>query len=311
MKRFLSLSLAVLVVLPLVIFTGCAAPSKCIFKISDKEYTLALPESTEIQYMDGNITVTFKEESVKKVDLTPLSDVPEFIMLNVKQNEGIKTSVQELILPAAVKNVCIELNSVEKLDGTQASNMEQMSVHCPIKQANLSEALKSIEIGVAMDLSAFADCPSLENVAIYHPTDLSALADFKALNTLIISKAMEEDAEWDFAPIKTLKFKTLRLFGSFFTSEEIKTLEGASFTTLQLSDEGISDLSVLKELPNLKTLLLDVSGEQPDEVLTVIRSHEPFSKEVIELLNTTIPVQQLVEYIEQGGTVYLFEEMNR
>ena len=332
MKRFLTIMLAALMLVSVFAFTGCgkdkpdddkepqdtSAPGenvtdkpdadaeKTIFKINGADYALALPENTQITYSDGQLSIKIIDD-VKSIDLTPLSVMPDFRYLEISCNEQT-AKPENLILPAPVEQVAISLGEVGRLDASKAMNMKLLSLECPVKEAEFAGKLENAVINADLQLSIFKDCSALNHMAIYKSIDLAPLADLPALADLTLCKA-PDDGSWDLSPVAGLKnLTTLRLFnGGEFMAEELKALEGASFTTLQVSDNNVRDLSVLKQLPACKILTLEVSCDQNGDFSPA----EALSADSLKELKTHIPVEQLQSFIDNGGAIYAVPDQNR
>ena len=279
-----------------------------VFKINGDDYALALPENTRINYSDGHVSIEIIDD-VKSIDLTPLSFMPEFRSLEISCNEQT-VKPESLILPAPIERVSLSLGEIGRLDASKAIKMKTLELYCPVKEAAFADALENVNINADLQLSVFKGCSALNHIAIFKLIDLAPLADFPALADLTLCKA-PDDGTWDLAPVANLKkLTTLRLFnGGEFTSEELKALEGASFAALQVSDNNVRDLSVLKQLPSCKTLMLEVACDQSEDI--DINPMEPLSADALKALKTHIPAEQLQSFIDNGGAIYLSLDQNR
>lgn len=306
MKRytFLPLLLSLLICL-----TGCGSdsperefPTRTV-QIQGEDYALTLPESAVVRYLDGEVTVEISENTVETIDLTPLVEIPEFDRLTVTAGVPLGT----LRLPSQPLDVTLELDTLDRLDASQTVHMKRLSVYGAVEEAELPDTLENLVCG-GTSLSLFADCPALKRAAVFQTADLAHLADFPTLESLHLNRA-EGDPLWDLSPLADVDFTTLRL-GENVTPGELEGLAGASFPTLQISDEGIHDLSILKELPDTTCLLLSVSGDQPTEVQAIANSNDPCDAGTLAMLNTPIPLEQLTEFAGYGE-IYLYTDLNR
>ena len=100
------------------------------------------------------------------------------------------------------------------------------------------------------------------------------------------------------------------VYRNTITQKEAETLNGGSFTGLEMSDEVIRSLAFLDRLPAVSSLLLTVKGEQPEEVLPYLSTMTATPADVLEALATEIPREQLAAFSERGD-VYLFFDFRR
>lgn len=78
----------------------------------------------------------------------------------------------------------------------------------------------------------------------------------------------------------------------------------AHLRVLQLSDEGLTTLP-LEELPELETLILQVSPEQLQATFTAENAAE------LEQLDTGLSKEALAAFLERGGTICVFPDHRR
>ena len=94
-------------------------------------------------------------------------------------------------------------------------------------------------------------------------------------------------------------------------TEAIASLAGMqSLKSLQVSDEKVTDLSVLTELPNLETLILLVSEMQTHAEMAE-RTLTADSVDALERLDTGLPKEQLAAFLERGGTISILPDYGR
>ena len=198
--------------------------------------------------------------------------------------------------------------SLDLLDASRAEGLARLSLRGEVKAALLPESLETVT-AFGGDLSVFAACPVLSNFDILHPADLSPLETFPRLMFLSVSRS-GDDGAWDFSPLLHKPLALLSLFGEI-TAEEAESLAGAYIETIQISDASIRDLSFLRALPDLTTLLLSVCSDQPGEILSGDPLGNPLGEDLLPLLNTPIPTEQLLELAGRGTAVYVFAETGR
>ena len=186
-----------------------------------------------------------------------------------------------------------------------------MELRCRVEDADMNESVESL---VVSDDSVFRfrGLTGLRNIAFLHPVDLSPLAD-TALSgqekSVLITRA-PDDEPWDLSPLADADITILRL-GNTVTEDELNTLAGGRFTTIELSDEGIGDLSFLNNTPQVTSLLLTVSGVQPEEILPFLGPPaKAVPSDLLGALSTSLPAEQLLAFAERGD-VYLFFDARR
>ena len=277
-----------------------------LFNINGADYSLALPESTQISYEGGQLSMKIMDK-VKSIDLTPLSVMPDLRYLAISGNEQT-VKPENLVLPASVERVSLTIGEIGMLDASKALKMKTLELYCPVKEAVFASALENAVVNADMQLSIFKDCSALNHMAVYCPVDLAPLADLPALADLTLCKA-PDGSTWDLAPVANLKkLTTLRLSdGGEFTPDELKALEGASFASIQISDNSVRDVSFLMQIASCKTLMLEVPCDQTEEIVPT----EALAADSLKNLKTHIPAEQLQSFIENGGAIYAVPDQNR
>ena len=189
----------------------------------------------------------------------------------------------------------------------------------------LGPGLKSLDCeGFVLDTAALEGQTELISLTLSAAQDLSFLADLPALEFLSLS-----GDGWDLTPAaQTGLRRVLLLKGSCDLSplvnsgveevatqgadtEAIASLAGMqSLKSLQISDEKVTDLSVLTELPNLETLILLVSEMQTHAEMAE-RTLTAASADALERLDTGLPKEQLAAFLERGGTISILPDYGR
>ena len=279
-----------------------------VYRLEDTDVTLTVPASTEVSLEEHNvIRVHIREEEAEEADLTGLEALSSLYQLNIAADGDIG----RLILPSNAAYTLIEADTVGYLDASRCRHTRPMELRCRVEDADMNESVESL---VVSDDSVFRfrGLTGLGAIAFLHPVDLSPLAD-TALSgqekSVLVTRA-PDDEPWDLSPLADADITILRL-GNTVTEDELNTLAGGRFTTIELSDEGIGDLSFLNNTPQVTSLLLTVSGIQPEEILPFLG---PPAKAVpsglLGALSTSLPAEQLLAFAERGD-VYLFFDARR
>ena len=272
---------------------------------ADEPEGIVWSPSAEDYYAANGVLAVEIPRGTETADLSSLEEIPESAELYIL----VPPSLKILTLPAGSVSASAEPPagesfSLDLLDASRAEGLARLSLWGEVKAALLPESLETVT-AFGGDLSVFAACPVLSNFDILHPADLSPLETFPRLMFLSVSRS-GDDGAWDFSPLLHKPLALLRLFGEI-TAEEAESLAGAYIETIQISDASIRDLSFLRALPDLTTLLLSVCSDQPGEIL----SGDPLGEDLLPLLNTPIPTEQLLELVRRGTTVYVFAETGR
>lgn len=212
-------------------------------------------------------------------------------------------SAEEVILPDLPKanNLNIEITkSVKSLDISASESLKQLTLLGKAEELSLPENLESISVYGQTDLSLFANCGSIKNIYILGVTDISALKQFQNLESVFIMAS-----GCDLSPLNDASFSELRL--SNVTDEDVAAIDGCHIKTLQISDETLTDLSFIKNLPDLETVFFEVSSGENPYVTTFMEPDE----EGLGSLKTPADVSLLKEFLKNGGTIYLKTDPNR
>jgi len=279
-----------------------------VYRLEEADVTLTVPASTEVAVEEHNvIRVRIREEEAEEADLTGLEALSSLYQLDIAADGDIG----ELILPSNAAYTLIEAGTVGYLDASRCRHTRPMELRCRVEDADMNESVESL---VVSDDSVFRlrGLTGLRNIAFLHPVDLSPLAD-TALSgqekSVLVTRA-PDDEPWDLSPLADADITILRL-GNTVTEDELNTLAGGRFTTIELSDEGIGDLSFLNNTPQVTSLLLTVSGVQPEEILPFLGPPaKPVPSDLLGALSTSLPAEQLLAFAERGD-VYLFFDARR
>lgn len=263
------------------------------------------PEDAAVSDTDGTRFVRIPD-GARTADLTSLGADPFSGRLHVDAPVSLKNlilpagTVSASVEPAADGTVCLDL-----LDASAADGLTQLVLYAETLSARIPDSLCTLVFSGG-DLSGFAECPSLTELSILHPTDLSPLRTDPPLGLLALFRS-PEDGEWDLSPLAGKSVGILRLMAGV-TSKEAASLAGASVETLQISDSSADDLSFLASMPDTKILMLGISPDQPREFYE--KPDGPLGEDLLPLLNTPIPAEQLLDFAERGE-IYAFSEINR
>ena len=266
------------------------------------------PDEEDVSDTDGTCRVEIPA-GTQTADLSALGGTSASGGLHVTAPGTLKT----LILPSGTVSAAVEPDaasaekpfSLDLLDASAAEGLTQLVLYGEVKAARIPDSLHTL-VFYGGDLSAFADCPSLTELSVLHPTDLSPLRDDSPPGVLALFRS-PDDEKWDLSPLVRKPLTILRLMAGI-SSEEAAALAGASVVSLQVSDSSVDDLSFLSSMPDTKFLLLGVSSDQPPEILADPAG--PYGADLLPLLNTSIPLDQLLDFAARG-TVYAFTEINR
>ncbi len=252
---------------------------------------------TNISCSDGTLVAKYSENADFS-DLSAVENPDEIENLEIYLNSG-----DELVLPkfANAKNLYIEITeSVKSLDISALENLEQFTLFGKTEELSLPEKLESVSVYGQTDLSLFCGCESIRNIYVLGVTDLESLQLFANLESVFVMVS-----GCDLSPLNNVSFSELRL--SNVTDEDLAAIDGCPAVTLQISDETVSDLSVIERMPNLEVLFLTVaSGENP----YVTAFMEPGDEDLDELA-TPVDISLLKEFIKNDGTLYLMTDPNR
>lgn len=264
------------------------------------------PEDAAVSDTDGTRFVRIPD-GARTADLTSLGADPFSGRLHVDAPVSLKT----LILPSGTVSAAVEPASgqdpfcLDLLDASAAEGLTRLVLYGEVKAARIPDSLHTL-VFFGGDLSGFAECPSLTELSILHPTDLSPLRTDPPLGLLALFRS-PEDGEWDLSPLAGKSVGILRLMAGV-TSKEAASLAGAAVEALQISDSSAFDLSFLASMPDTKILMLGISSDQPREFYE--KPDGPLGEDLLPLLNTPIPAEQLLDFAERGE-IYAFSEINR
>ena len=255
-------------------------------------------EGAGLSYSDKTLTAKYTQDTDLS-NLFPLIYAEEIEYLEIYAEKYSKV----MVLPAFpnVKNLYIELGEkVGQLDISPLENLGQLTVFGEAEEIFLPEKLESVSTYGQTDLSLFLPCKSIKNIEILGKTDLSVLSDFPNLETVTI-----RTGECDLSLLNSADFSKLVL--SNIGDEELSAIDGCPVDTLQISDADLSELGIIRRLPNLEVIFLTVSGGENPFVTTFMTP----SEDDLDKLKTPADVSVLKEFIENGGTVYLIPDWNR
>ena len=159
------------------------------------------------------------------------------------------------------------------------------------------DGLESLSLNVLQPLDFLSGLPQIKKLRLSGGTwELSPLVH-SGVTELSLYKV-----EADLKALAQSGLETLRLQEC---AVEPAALAGmAHLRVLQLSDEGLTTLP-LEELPELETLILQVSPEQLQATFTAENAAE------LEQLDTGLSQEALAAFLERGGTIYTFPDHRR
>lgn len=272
----------------LVLFSSCNAVS----------YEKDSVDKTNIGFFDKTLVIK------TSVDLdAEVSYYTDYINDAEKIEIYVSDSAETIKFPdfPNVKNLNVEINGALKvLDIGGLKNLKEFTLLGKVEEIILPKNLESISTYGQTDLSLFSMCENIRSVQILGVAGLKPLQEFSSLESVFIMSKGN-----DLSLLNELSFSTLRLLG--VTDKELNALDGCPIDTLQINDETISDLSVIKRLPNLSTVFLTVSGDKNQWVTTFT---EPTEDE-LDKLKTPTDISILKEFLKNGGTLYLVDDPNR
>ena len=278
-----------------------------VYRIGETNVTLTVPASTEVSPEEHNvIRVYIREEEAGEVDLSGLGTLSDAFRLTLTA-EG---NMDALTLPPNIAGTVIEAGTIRRLDASRCRLARPLELRCHVEEADMPPTLEAITVSDD-SLFRFPAMPRLYHVGFLHPVDLSPLTGLflsKEQRVVYVTRA-PEDGPWDLSPLADTEFTLLQL-GNTITQKEAETLNGGSFTGLEMSDEVIRSLAFLDRLPAVSSLLLTVKGEQPEEVLPYLSTMTATPADVLEALDTEIPRDELAAFAERGD-VYLFFDARR
>lgn len=117
---------------------------------------------------------------------------------------------------------------------------------------------------------------------------------------------------WDLSQLEETGVSRLTVQGG--TADEVKQLAGnAKLTALQVTDDTITDISVVEELPALESLMIGVDPNQENWNQLSEAAGQPvqISEETLPLIETSVSLEQLKSFMKRGGQVYLISDLNR
>lgn len=159
------------------------------------------------------------------------------------------------------------------------------------------DGLESLSLNVSQPLDFLSGLPQIKKLSLSGGTwELSPLVQ-SGVTELSLYKV-----EADLKALAQSGLETLRLQEC---AVEPAALAGmAQLRILQLSDERLTTLP-LEELPELETLILQVSPEQLQATFTAENAAE------LEQLDTGLSKEALAAFLERGGTIYTFPDHRR
>ena len=211
-----------------------------------------------------------------------------------------------LSLPRATLTDCaLRLSTTAQIDAT-AAELGSLFLSCP-------DAPQSLTLGPVTALTCDGFAPPPE--ALIHAAGLRELTltmaqplDFLTSLPSLEKLSLYGDG-WDFAALPETTVSCLVVPSC--DAETLAALEGMdSLRALQLSDACVTELSILSALPDLETLAILVEEVQPGGLPLAVPL-TAVDAEAIDLLQTTLPTEQLAAFLERGGTLLLLPDYNR
>ncbi len=284
-----------------------ASEAGIVYRLGDTDVTLGVPASTEVSLEEHNvIRVYIREDEAGEVDLSGLGALSDAFRLTLTA-EG---NMDALILPPNIAGTVIEAGTIRALDASRCRLARPLELRCHVEEADMPPTLEALTVSDD-SLFRFPEMPRLYHVGFLHPVDLSPLAGLfltEEQRVVYVTRS-PEDGPWDLSPLADADITLLNL-GDTITQEEADTLNGGTFTGLEMSDEVIRSLAFLERLPAVSSLLLTVKGEQPEEVLPYLSTMTACTADVLDALDTEISRDELAAFAERGD-VYLFFDARR
>ena len=294
--------------------------------VARKNYEIFVPEKTRIEVgIDGDVIIHTPSvyEAPQVVDLEGLSGCEYIKKLTIYVNgEAEKVYVPNLpnlesfyIYGLDIKDFDISKNEgiknaelwfkAENVNIGKGPEHIILDYYFDISKISGAENVKSILLHAEPDLSLLSNVGEIEKVYIVCGAEnISAMENLKSLKRLYLNGY---DFDFDLSEIEKLSLETLVLerdinqnsIDSFGSSETI--------TELHINDYNLSDISFIKRIPNLKTILLSVGSLQDESVVFM----EVIDEEILSVLNTNVDKAPLEEFIKNGGELYLIFDWTR
>ena len=291
-----------------------------VFKIGEKDYTVNATAGTVIAD-NGNgsyqIDAPFSAKEPVNMDFSALAGCEEIKELYVYAH----TDAKSIVVPKLpnLESLHIFGINVKILDVFGTGGIKDMHICLLPEELKIGAGPEMLTLDSDLDLAKLAGAKNIKSFTVYGDKNLSLVADIgeveeiyiigdeKNLGELKNLKSLKHLSVYgmglDFSPIEDLTVETL-VISDIATKDFIDSFTySETLTELQMDDEFLYDASFLEKMPNLKKLLLIVSPEQ-DEAVT-LWNETPLEKEIISMLKTNIPKEQLEAFVEKGGEIYL------
>lgn len=211
-----------------------------------------------------------------------------------------------LSLPRATLTDCVlRLSAAAQVD-TTAAELGSLFLSCPDgpQSLTLGPVTALTFDGFAPPSDALTQAAGLRELTLTTAQPLDFLTALPSLEKL----SLYGDG-WDLAALPETTVSSLVVPSC--DAETLAALEGmASLRSLQLSDACVTELSVLSALPDLETLAILVEEVQPGGLPLAVPLTAD-DAEALDLLQTTLPTEQLSAFLERGGTLLLLPDYNR
>lgn len=195
------------------------------------------------------------------------------------------------------------------LSGCTALTEASLYLKQPPRELKLPDSLEELKMGSG--LAEYADylstLPNLRKLTPGKVFDLSLLNDFDSLEHLTLFGSTSKN-HWDLSVLTNKHIAKLQL-DSQETLDTFVGLEG--LRSVYVNDLRISDISrIVEYAPNLETLVIRVP-ESSNEVIWRGDIVDLSNVELLDSLETPIPIEQLKAVVANGGRLCIWGDPNR
>ena len=300
--------------------------TKTIWNIGFEEYTVDVPEKTRIEVgIDGDVIIHTPSvyEVPQVVDLEGLSSCEYIKKLTIYVN-GEAEKVYVPNLPNLESFYIYGLN-IKDFDISQNEGIKNAELWFKAENVNIGKGPEHIILDYYFDISKISGAENVKSILLHAEPDLSLLLNVGEIEKVYIVcgaeniSAMENlkslkrlylngyDFDFDLSEIEKLSLETL-VFERDINQNSIDSFGSSeTITELHINDYNLSDISFIKRIPNLKTILLSVGSLQDESVVFM----EVIDEEILSVLNTNVDKAPLEEFIKNGGELYLILDWTR
>lgn len=260
------------------------------------------------EYRSAYLPVLKSEEQLREVEALPDIETLDIGYTNI----DVKISSTELRTISISDTFSSSDTITIDLSGCTALTDVSLSQGKAPRELKLPESVETLSMskGLVEYVDYLSTLPNLQKLTSYEVFDLSLLNNFDSLEHLALYGSTPKN-HWDLSVLTNEHIARLQLD----SQETLDTFIGlAGLQSMYVNDRRISDISrIVEYAPNLEMLMINVShqfipGTEEDFHKTAIDSS---NAELLDLLETPIPTEQLKTLVANGTTIRLWPDYTR